>query len=77
MPGPISYLLRVAFESCYANKRLAVWPTFLVWIIAVSCPLQLSEAGKFFDSGYFATKGVWLNEAQTANIAGKRRKGLY
>ena len=54
--GLFRNLMCLAFESCYANKRLAIWPTFLVWIIMVSCPLRFSDFGLILDGGYFAKK---------------------
>jgi hypothetical protein len=67
----------LAFVSCYGNKRLAIWPTFLVWVIMVSSPFRFFEFGVILESRYFGKEDVRLNEAQIANIVGKRRKGLY
>ena len=44
----------------------------------VSCPFRLLGFGRILESRYFAkAEDVRLNEAQIANIVGKRRKGLY
>ncbi len=38
-------------------------------------PTALSEFWRILDGGYISRrKGMWLNEAQTANVAGERRK---
>jgi len=44
----------------------------------ISCPFRLPEFGIISESTYSAeAANVRFNEAQIADIAGKRRKGLY
>ncbi len=55
-----------------------MWPTFLVWVIMVSCLIRLLGFGVILESWYSAKlENVRLNEARIANIAGKRRTGLH
>jgi hypothetical protein len=43
----------------------------------ISCPLRFPDFGNLWMVGILRKKGVWLNEAQIADTAGKCRKGLH